>query len=142
MKCPSFAAAALLCVAGAAHATTATFDDLASPPALTGAGGLYYVNNNSSSYAGVVWDTRFVVVGDQYRIDPNSTPPGPLFGLPASGHYFVTNGTSNVGGVATNDGLTLTTTQVLTSAWFGQNEYYGLAQVCHLPDLPPMKSTS
>ncbi len=123
MKTLSIAtAAALLGSTLAAHAVTATFDDLPSPPAATGAGALYYVNNNSSSYDGVVWDPRFVVVGDQYRIAP---PGSPLFGLPNSGHYFVTNGTGNVGGVATSDGLTLTTTQVLTSAWFGQNEYYG-----------------
>ena len=122
MKPHSIHAAALLALAGAAHAATASFDDLPSPPVQTGAGVLYYVNNNSSSYDGVVWDQRFVVVGDQYRISP---PGSPLFGLPNSGHYFVTNGTGNVGGAPTNDGLTLTTTQVLTSAWFGQNEYYG-----------------
>ena len=110
-------AAAGLAVAGAAHAGTATFDDLATPPALASATGLSEANADSTSYAGVVWDPRFEVVGDAYRIATDA----PLFGLPASGHYYVTNAT----GVATNDGLTLTTTLVLTSVWFGQNEYYG-----------------
>jgi hypothetical protein len=120
MKLPT-TAALLLILAGAAHASTATFDDLASPPALTGATGLQYANNGSASYAGVVWDTRFEVVGDGYRVAVD----GPLFGSPASGHYAVTNATADVGGVASNDGLLLTTALVLTSARFGQNEYYG-----------------
>ena len=105
-----------------AQAGVVTFDDLATPPALTGAGGLFYVNNNSSFYQDVTWDSRVVVVGDEYRISP---PSSPLFGIPHSGHYFITNGTGNVGGVATDDGIVLTTTQVLTGAWFGRNEYYG-----------------
>lgn len=120
MKLPT-TVALLLTLAGAADASTATFDDLASPPAVTSATGLQYANNGSASYAGVVWDPRFEVVGDSYRVAVD----GPLFGLPASGRYFVTNGSGDVGGVASNDGLTLTTSLVLTSAWFGQNEYYG-----------------
>lgn len=108
-------AAALAGLAGVAQATTAAFDDLAGPPVPAAATSLSAANSGSDSYAGVVWDSRFVVVGDQYRVDP---PSGPLFGLPHSGHYFVTNADGA-------DGLTMTTTQVLTSAWFGQNAYYG-----------------
>ena len=45
--------------------------------------------------------------------------PGPLFGIPHSGHDFITNGGTD------NDGILLTTDQVLLGAWFGRNEYYG-----------------
>ena len=130
-------AAALLGLVGAAQATTATFDDLATPPALTGSGGLFYANNDSASYAGVVWDSRFVVGGDQYRIDfgTNTRPPSPLFGLPKSAHYFVTNGNGD-------DGLTLTTTQVLTSAWFGQNAYYGYSNGADQVTISALHGTS
>jgi hypothetical protein len=57
------------------------------------------------------------VVGDAYRVDPAT--PGPLFGIPHSGHFFITNGG------ASNDGILLTTRQVLLGASFGQNQYYG-----------------
>jgi len=57
------------------------------------------------------------VVGDAYRVD--TATPGPLFGIPHSGHYFITNGGTD------NDGILLTTDQVLLGAWFGRNEYYG-----------------
>ena len=107
---------------GAARADTATFDDLLTAPAL---------NGGSNVYAGVTWDSRFTVAGDQYRTQPGSATPfvpeGPLFGIPNSGHYFVSNQSAIVGGgtVATNDGLTITTSKVLTGAYFGRNEYYG-----------------
>ena len=98
-------------------AVTASFDDLPTPPPLDGATGLFYANSNSSSYLGITWDDRFTVVGAAARTD--TVTPGPLFGIPHSGDYFVTNdGTSN-------DGLTITTSMVLTGAWFGRNEYYG-----------------
>jgi hypothetical protein len=57
------------------------------------------------------------LVGDAYRVD--TATPGPLFGIPHSGHYFITNGGTD------NDGILLTTNQVLLGAWFGQNEYFG-----------------
>ncbi len=100
----------------------ASFDDLPAPPALTSATGLYYANGGSLNYKNVIWDERFSVVGDAYRVAP---PDGPVFGLPQSGHYFVTNVAAQFGGEFTNDHLFITTDQVLTEAWFGQNEYYG-----------------
>lgn len=102
-----------------AHASTiATFDDLALPPALDSATGLQYTNaSNSLLYQGVLWDARFGVVGDQYRVSAS----GPLFGIAHSGHYFVTNGNGQ-------SGLTITTDKVLTSAWFGRNQYYGFSE--------------
>ena len=120
---PLALAAALGILSGAVEAAAiATFDDLPLPPPLTDTTGLFFANDNSASYQGVVWDSRFKVVGDAYRVSPSD---GPLFGIPKSPHYFVTNETATVGGAFTNDGLLMTTTQVLTEAWFGQNEYYG-----------------
>ncbi|WP_326534690.1 PEP-CTERM sorting domain-containing protein [Pseudorhodoferax sp.] len=99
--------------------TVAGFEDLPLPPATDGQTGLYYANGNSATYQGITWDSRFRVVGDEYRVD--TATPGPLYGVPNSGRYFVTN--EGDGGL--NDGLLITTTQVLTGAWFGRNEYYG-----------------
>ena len=97
-------------------ALTASFEDLPALPPLDAGTGLFYANSGSSSYLGIVWDSRFTVVGDAYRVAP---PSGPLFGIPHSGQYFVTNDS------ASNDGLTITTSMILTGAWFGRNEYYG-----------------
>lgn len=110
---------ALILACASAQADLVTFDDLVAPPALDSATGLFFANGASSSYGGVSWDSRFAVVGDAYRVDTGT--PGPLFGLPHSGHYFVTNQAGGSG----NDGLLIDTTQVLTGAWFGRNEYYG-----------------
>jgi hypothetical protein len=94
----------------------ATFDDLPFPPALDSATTIQWTNPaNSLEYQGIVWDARFGIVGDQYRV---GGPTGPLFGLPHSGHYMVTNHTGQ-------SGMTISTSKVLTGAWFGQNEYYG-----------------
>jgi hypothetical protein len=116
-------AAVLWIVTGSVEAAViATFDHLPAPPPLTGSTGLFFANGGSASYQGVIWDSRFRVVGDAYRIAP---PDGPLFGVPKSPGYFVTNEPAVVDETFTNDGLLLTTTLVLTEAWFGQNEYYG-----------------
>ena len=109
----------LLWMVASAQAALVTFDDLGAPPPLDSATGLFFANGASSTYGGVTWDSRFTVVGDAYRVD--SGTPGPLFGLPHSGQYFVTNQAD----VAGNDGLTISTAMVLTGAWFGRNEYYG-----------------
>jgi hypothetical protein len=103
--------------AAGSRAGIATFDDLPSPPARDSATGLFFANHSSALYQGVTWDSRVNVVGDAYRVDP--TTPGPLFGIPHSGHYFITNGG------AANDGILLTTDQVLLGGWFGRNQYYG-----------------
>lgn len=102
--------------AGAAHGDVlATFDDLPLPPALDSSSGLQYTNTtNSLVYQGISWDSAFSVVGDQYRVSLG----GPLFGIPHSGHYFVTNQDGR-------SGMLITTDEILTGAWFGRNEYYG-----------------
>lgn len=110
--------ASVLAAAGSQAAVVATFDDLVAPPALDSASGLQYTNfTNSLDYQGVTWDADFTVVGDAYRVAAS----GPLFGVPHSGHYFVTNQSGR-------SGLTITTTQVLTGAWFGRNQYYGFTE--------------
>ena len=109
-----------------AHAVTLGFDDLPTPPAINAATGLFFANNSSASYGGVVWESGFAVGGSQYRVDNGSIvdpirPPGPLFGIPRSGDYFLTNQGNGV----SNDAMLITTNLMLTSAWFGRNEYYG-----------------
>lgn len=114
------AVCATLLIASASQASVvATFDDLDAPPALDSATGLQYTNAfNSLEYKGVTWDAGFSVVGDQYRV---GGPSGPLFGLPHSGHYMVSN-------QAGQSGLIITTDLVLTGAWFGRNQYYGFSE--------------
>jgi hypothetical protein len=118
---PWIATILLASLAPAAHALTAGFDDFVPQPAVDAVERLVDANGGSSTYLGIVWDERFRVVGDQYRIEAGA----PFYGVARSGHHFVTNELSNVGGVPSDDGLTITTTQVLMEAWFGQNEYYG-----------------
>ncbi|MCY2965000.1 MAG: hypothetical protein NT069_15415, partial [Planctomycetota bacterium] len=115
----AFVAVILICGITTTYAGVATFDDLPTPGATNSSVGLFYANGNSSTYQGVVWDSRLSVVGDQYRIDTGT--PGPVYGLPHSGHYFLTNA-----GVS-NDQILLSTNQLLTGAWFGQNAYYGFS---------------
>lgn len=100
-------------------ALVASFEDLPAAPAVDGQTGLFFANNDSSRYLGITWDTRFRVAGADYRVD--TATPGPRYGVPHGGQYFVTN----EGDGASNDGLLIKTSLVLTGAWFGQNEYYG-----------------
>lgn len=106
----------LAVASGAAAQIVAGFEDLPSPPALDDYTHLYDATGTGSTYDGVGWDSRFRVVGRDLRIDPDA----PLFGLPHSGDYYVTNEADDGG-----DGLLLTTSLVLTGAWFGRDEYYG-----------------
>jgi hypothetical protein len=110
---------ATLFLAGASQAAAvATFDDLPFPPALNSATGLQYTNpTDSLVYQGVTWDADFTVVGDEYAVGTG----GPLFGVPHSGHFFVTNHSGR-------SGLMITTGQLLTGAWFGRNQYYGFGE--------------
>lgn len=114
-----FVACGLLGLGPTAQAVTATFDELSSPPLPDASKGLFFANGDSLAYSGVTWDDRFSVVGDQYRVD--AVTPGPLFGIPHSGNYFVTSD----GDGPLNDGLRITTDMLLTGAWFGRNAYYG-----------------
>ena len=107
----------LMGLAAESRAGLITFDDLPSPPATDSLTGLFFANNHSTVYQGITWDSRVDVVGDAYRVD--TATPGPLFGIPHSGHFFITNGEDP------NDGILLTTNQILLGAWFGQNQYYG-----------------
>jgi len=118
-------AVALACLAWpAAAATTVTFEDLATPPPFNSGTGIEFANGGTTLHQGVVWDRRFSVVGDEYRVD--TATPGPLFGIPHSGRYFVTNAESpSSSGQPDNDGLLIITDLVLKGAWFGRNEYYG-----------------
>lgn len=113
------ACCAFIAAAPAMAGVIATFDDLPFPPALDSATGIQWTNSSASlEYRGVIWDDRFGVVGDEYRV---GGPGGPLFGIPHSGHYFVSNATGD-------SGLTITTNKVLTGAWFGRNQYYGFGE--------------
>ncbi len=113
-------AVCLMAAQGSQAGVTATFDDLALPPALNSGTGLQFTNaTNSLVYKGVTWDAGFSVFGNQYRVDTGT--PGPTFGIARSGDYFVTN-------QAGQTGLTITTNQVLTGAWFGRNQYYGFTE--------------
>ena len=123
MNKPAFrqliACCAFIAAAPAMAGVIATFDDLPFPPALDSATGIQWTNSTSSlEYQGVIWDDRFGVVGDQYRV---GGPSGPLFGIPHSGHYFVSNATGA-------SGMTITTNKILTGAWFGRNQYYGFGE--------------
>ena len=101
----------------AASSITIDFDHLASLPAVTAASSFAAANGGSLTTQGVTFASSFEVVGDQYRI--NGSAPNPTFGVPTSGHYFLSNGNTP------NDNLLIQTTLVLTEAWFGRNEYYG-----------------
>lgn len=118
LRCSLVAGLAVILGAGSGTVrgdVIATFDDLPSAPATDAATGLQNANGNSLLYKDITWDSRFTVVGDEFRESPS---PNPLFGLPHSGHYFVTNDDGD-------SGLTITTNLVLTGAWFGRNEYFG-----------------
>lgn len=112
-------AASLGCGAVVAQ-TTATFEDLVSPPPVSGVAGLFFANGGSNVYQGVTWDSRFRVVGADFRISGDAA--NPLYGLPHGGSFYVTNENDGV----LNDGLMISTTRLLQGAWFGRNEYYGI----------------
>jgi hypothetical protein len=97
-----------------------TFDDLAFPPDLDAAKALQEASATGPLYSGVVWDSRVEVVGRNYRVD--TVTPGPFFGIPHSGDFFINNQASDP---LAGQAISLTTTMVLLGAWFGQNEYYG-----------------
>lgn len=114
-------AVAAMSLAIPVQAATLAFDDLSNPPALTDRLDLMTANGGSLDYGGVIWDARIAVVGKDYRTDAG-TSGSPFFGRPESGDYFLSQDTS---APLFGTGITLTTTQVLTGAWFGRNEYYG-----------------
>lgn len=73
-------------------------------------------NNGANSLNGVTFtSSAFRVIGDDYRV--GGPDPNPTFGIPHSGQYFINNNGE--------DNVILNTNFILTSAWFGRNEYYG-----------------
>lgn len=115
------AAAAVVCMGTSYGAVIATFDDLPTAPPLNESRDLFFANADSSVYQGITWG-KFSVVGDQYKVNPEpAAPPNPLFGIPHSPNYFVTNADGA-------SGLVITTDMVLTGAWFGRNQYYGFVE--------------
>lgn len=108
--------AGITALASEARAQTATFDDM--PGAIINSGtGILYANGGANTvYEGVTWDDRLSVFGDQYKV--GGGPTDPYYGVPHSGNYALTN-------AAGTDGILITTDKILTSAWFGQNEFYG-----------------
>ena len=94
------------------------FDDLTNQPAQNGTIPFEQANG-SKTLNGVTFENSpngqpLNVTGDQYRVD--SVTPGPTFGAPHSGNYFLSNRDTTA---------FLTTSLVLTEAWFGRVEYYG-----------------
>lgn len=114
---PALSALIGICAfASAAQAALVTFEDMPgtvlddNQPFTQANGGF------NTIYQGVTWDNRLNVFGSTYKVD-EITPGAPFYGVPF-GNYALTNS-------AGDDGILLTTDQVLTGVWFGQNEYYG-----------------
>lgn len=97
---------------------TITFDDLPNLGATDQSLSFEDANAGSGVFNGVTFGSpqyQFGVTGDNYRIGGSS--PNPTFGVPYSGHFFLNN--------RETVSSFITTTYVLTEAWFGRNEYYG-----------------
>ena len=103
------------CLAGSAHADLITFEDLPNLPARTTFSSLSGANNGSSTIHGVTFDPNFSIVGDRYVEAFNNSGGNDPFAKPHSGHYALF---ANFGA----DGMLLTTTQILTGAWFGRSD--------------------
>jgi hypothetical protein len=107
-----------LSIANPTRAITINFDNLSNQPARDGTIPFEQANG-SKTLNGVTFENSpngqpLNVTGDQYRVD--SVTPGPTFGVPHSGNYFLNN---------RGNPAFLTTSLVLTEAWFGRVEYYG-----------------
>ena len=97
---------------------TLDFDNLPTQGATNKSLSFEDSNGGSNTFQGVTFNAnQFIVTGDDYRV--GGAAPNPAFGLPHSGHFFLNNANTP------NDGVVLTTSLVLTEAWFGRNEYYG-----------------
>jgi len=95
-----------------ARAQVIGFEDIPQAP-LDGSIDISYINNEDPSYSGILWH-ELNIFGANYRVD--TTTPGPLYGLPHSGIYALTNSGSTA---------TIETDKILVGLWVGQNEYYG-----------------
>jgi len=103
-------------VSGAKADSTLTFDDMPGEVLDTIRGFKDANGGVDTTYQGITWDSRLGIVGDQYKVGNGATDP--FYAMPHSGHFALTNG----GG---NTSILITTNQVLTSAWFGRNQFYG-----------------
>jgi len=88
------------------------FENLSNPPTANSFALLNTANGGSNTYAGVTWDSNFAVVGNKYVEEFVNQGPNP-YAMPHSGTYAVFNANGA-------DGLLLTTTEVLTGAWFAR----------------------
>lgn len=94
---------------------TASFETLASPPALNDFAAFSSANSGSLIASGATWDSRFQVVGDAYIerfVNNGGSQP---FATPETGHYALFNPSGA-------DGLTFTAPAgtTLTGAWFAR----------------------
>lgn len=104
--------------AALAATVTITFDNLPTLGPTNQSQAFADANGGSNTYQGVTFTSnQFGVTGNDYRV--GGPAPNPAFGLTHSGNYFLNNSG------ASNDNVILTTSKVLTEAWFGRNEYYG-----------------
>jgi hypothetical protein len=96
--------------------TVINFDSLPSGPARTTFLSFSSSNNGSSTFAGVTFDSRFYVVGDQYVEQFQNNGGSNPFIQPVTVHYGVFNDSGL-------DALTLTTPLVLTGVWFARPDF-------------------
>lgn len=118
-----------------ANAELLQFDDLPNEPLLTGGSRLIEANNGSSTYGGVDWGPNARIVGDQYKEDASS----PLYGVPNSGHYFLSNTDDNTDNPANS--FVIHTDLVLVSSFWAQNEYYGSGRGADQITITPLLSS-
>jgi hypothetical protein len=93
-----------------------TFDDLPALPAVDAFASVTLASGGTGVISGVTFDSGLYVVGDGYVEQFQNTGGTQPFAHTDSGHYAIFNG-SGVNGVS------LTTTQVLTSVWFGKPNF-------------------
>jgi hypothetical protein len=93
-----------------------TFDSLSNQPAQNSYSFFATANGGNTTLAGVTFDTRLVVCGDQYVEAFNNTGGSTPFLRSHSGHYAIFNANGS-------DALTLTTTRLLLGAWFSRPDY-------------------
>ncbi|HTH46462.1 MAG TPA: hypothetical protein VMB21_03025 [Candidatus Limnocylindria bacterium] len=116
---PSLAAVAVLALPALASAgVVITFDDLPALPAVTTFASVTQASGGSGVISGVTFDSSLYVVGDAYVEGFQNNGGTQPFAHPSSGSYAIFNGSGA-------DGINLVTTQVLTSAWFGNPNFGG-----------------
>lgn len=112
----------MACSARRAGAQVINFDSLSAEPGVSGFTDLSVANGGSSTVSGVIFDSGFSVVGDQFLESGAAAPD--YFARTNSGHYALTGNTYNGSDFFSNTytGLNLTTTQVLTGLYVGYDD--------------------